>query len=314
MKRASCCISVVVLLAVVLPTAAAQDCSIQTITGTYAFRYTGDSFIGGPPTPAAAFPGSDVLPAPSPGLYAAGTTVGVLTIRPDKTLEAHFWSAAGSFRASDMTMTGNILAIGNEKSSDGVELGCAATAEYQPFPPYAPYHDKFFVLDNGNELRGLMMDSATFPTLTQLGVARRITRALDPAPRCGAHMLSGAHLVSCPGPLFTPDGYTLGSTAMFQIRIQSGKAVGTLFNRTANVFTTTPVQGELTIHPDCTGDGYFVAPGFLTGPLEGGRIRYMFVFYEQGKAGFAMPLAIELPDGAPIPYPPVSCELQRTTP
>ncbi len=303
-----------VLVALLVPPAVAQECSIQTITGTYAFRYTGESFLGGPPYPADAPPGPGVLPVHSPGLYAASTNVGILTIRPDHTVDVRFWSAAGSFRSSGTTMTGTITSVGNDRTPDGVELGCAATVEYQPFPPYAPHHDKFFVLANGDELRTISTDTAAFPTFAMVGVARRITRALDPAPRCGPQMLTGSRVISCPGPLFTPDGQTIGSTAMFHLAIANGEATGMLFNRSANVFTATPVQGGMTISPDCTGEGYLLAPGFLSGPLQGGRIRYMFVFSNQGKEGFAMPLDIEMPGGATIPYPPVSCEMQRTTP
>ncbi len=294
----------------------AQECSLQSIVGTYAIRYTGESFLGDMPFPPGTAPTASALPVHSPGLYAYGVIVGVMTIKPDATMNIRYWSTIGSWSSmrTGVSMAGSIKSIGLERTAGGVELGCVGLAEYAPFENAPPHRDRFFVLDNGREIRSMPFDTPAFPTVATMGVARRITRAGDPAPRCGAQTARGSYLLSCPGPLFNPSGEvkTVGSMAFIHLKLQeNGVMTGVLHNRSANVYTPVQVDGGLVVNPDCTGEAWFVAPEFVPGAV----LKSMFVFTSEGRDGFALPLELYYPAAnLTVPYPPVSCEIQRITP
>lgn len=309
------------LLAVValllLPTliAAAQDCSIQTITGTYAIHESGVSFLSPQlPYPPDAPPDPAALPAHAPGLYAHGVIVGVMTVKPDSSVDIRYWSTLGSWSSmrQGVSMTGAISQLGIDQAA-GTGLSCSGIIEYQPFGNVPGSREKFFVLENGRELRGILMETGAFPTFAMHSTARRMTRALDAAPRCSQNTARGTLLLSCPGPLFNPAGdiKTVGSAATIHVRVEdSGAMVGTLHNRSAAQFSSTPLHGGLVINPDCTGEAWFEAPDFVPGAV----LKSMFVLTDAGKYGFALPLELFYPaNNLTVPYPPVSCVVERVT-
>ena len=302
------------VMVAVLP-AAAQDCSLNTITGTYVFRYTGESFLGGLPAPPSAEPGPGTIPVHSAGLYASGVIVGVFTIHPDASVDFKYWSTIGSWSSmrTGVTASGRILDIAPDRTEDGVVLGCAGIVEYQPFGTSLVHKDKFFVLDNGREIRSLPVETPAFPTVASLGVAHRIHRSGDTAPRCSANSSRGSNLLTCPGPLFSPTGafQTVGSAAVIDVRIlENGIMTGALHNRSASQVTSTPLKGYREVNADCTGEGWFSAPQFAPGAI----IRYMFVLYDEGKQGFALPLELYYENSkTTVAYPPVSCDMTRVS-
>ena len=165
--------------------ALAQECSLDTIVGTYAFRYTGDSFLGGMPAAPDAAIAPGVLPVHSAGLYAHGVIVGTITIAPDGRVNFKYWSTIGSWSSmgAGVAATGRIVDIGYDRTPDGVPLSCAGIVEYNPFGTVYTHRDKFFVLENGRELRTIPFETPAFPTVASLGVARRITRTSFPSGR-----------------------------------------------------------------------------------------------------------------------------------
>lgn len=301
------------LVIVAVVPAAAQDCTLNTITGTYVFRYTGESFLGGMPQPPTAEPGSGTLPVHSAGLYASGVIVGVFTIHADASVDFKYWSTIGSWSSmrTGVTATGRILDIAPDRTDEGVVLGCVGTVEYQPFGTSLVHKDKFFVLENGREIRSLPVETPAFPTVASLGVAHRIHRSGDAAPRCAANASRGSNLLTCPGPLFNPTGefQTVGSAAVIDLRIlENGMMTGFLHNRSASQVTSTPLNGFRQLNTDCTGEGWFSAPQFAPGAI----IRYMFVLYDEGKRGFALPLELYYENTkTTVAYPPISCDMTR---
>ncbi len=120
-------------------------------------------------------------------------------------------------------------------------------------------------------------------------------------------------LLTCPGPLFDPSGdvKTVGSAATIHLRVQEGGLLtGTLHNKSATQFSSTQVDGGVVVNPDCTGEAWFQAPDFVPGAV----LKSMFVFSDEGKEGFALPLELYYPaTDVTVPYPPVSCEIQRVS-
>ncbi len=305
------------IFALVGPALLAQDCSIQGITGTYAFRHTGESFLS-PNLPSAPniTPSAAELPTHAAGLYSYGVIVGIMTIQPDSSVDIRYWSTIGSWSSmrAGVKMTGTITNLGMDKTESGVELGCAGTIEYRPFPQFPAHREKFFVLENGREIRGIPFETPAFPTLASLSTAHRITRAPSTAPVCGPQTARGTMVLNCPGPLFNPTGEikTVGSASVIHLRMfDNGELTGTLHNRSANQFTSTELRGGAVVNPDCTGEAWFAAPDFVPGAV----LKSMFVFFDGGQEGFALPLELFYSDSdTTIPYPPVSCDIKRVTP
>ncbi|MDT8069875.1 MAG: hypothetical protein ROO76_17065 [Terriglobia bacterium] len=305
----------VIMLVVALPVIS-QECSIQTITGTYVFRYTGQSFIGGPPyaIDVVANPAAGVLPLHAPGAYLSGSELGILTVNPDSSITARVWLHMGKFHTdpSITTLPAQVTSVEIEHGIDGQALGCIATLALPPDLVGGPATvDKFVVLDNGNEIRGVHATDG-YPVTTSIAVGKRITRALDAAPRCGTNTMKGSYVATCPGLLYNSDGTTMSIASMLDLKsLPEGLLSGMLFNRVENHATESPVHGLLAMNPDCSGEGY------LYGLLPGSGAKALFVLfaYDQGKGAFLLPTELELPNGMRLPYPSTqSCVVERTAP
>ncbi len=308
-----CLIAVAVLFAFVVPVAA-QECSMQTITGTYAFRYVGMSFMGGSPFPANVppNPAGGVLPLHAPGAYLAGTQLGIFTINPDGSVVGDSWLAYGPFR-QNLSGAAAITSIGVQKTPSGEVLGCVGTMQYAnlAFPGSPDTIDKFIVLNNGDEMRAVHVSNGS-PITASIAVGKRITRSLDAAPRCGQQTLNGTYAAICPGPLYL-GSQTLGASAMLHLKLEAGDLKGVLYSRVEYQPSEIPVNGSFTVNADCTGDGYLYAPGYLPAPTA--KMVYKLLTFDEGKGAFLMPMEVELPGGAKIPYfSPMSCQVDRATP
>jgi hypothetical protein len=294
-------------------TSAAQECSIHTITGTYMFRGIGQSFVGGPPyslttTPN---PAAGILPLHATGAFLAGSHVGMITIYPDYTADTRSWMAMGPYRTgtdpAGFISPAKVASIGLEKTSDGLVLGCGGTIQYPGLPGTPDSVDKFIAWDNGNEIR-FVHTAANSPT-TSVFVAKRVTRAFDPAPRCGAQTMVGKYVATCTGSLLYSGSQTFSTAAMMHFDITAGQINGNLFNRIESQSSVIPVKGQMTVDPDCTGNGYLYIPGLLP---AGAKMLYSVVTYDNGKGAFLMPLQLELANGYKTDYiSPMSCLLER---
>ena len=296
-------------------TSVAQECSIHTITGTYAFRGVGQSFVGGPayPMETPSDPAHGILPLHATGAYFAGSHVGSLTVYPDSTVDTRSWVAMGPYRTDPAApnIPAKITSIGLEMTADGLVLGCGETIQY-PYPsiPGTPDTvDKFITWDNGNELRLIHTTSGT--PATSNFVAKRVTRALDAAPRCGEQTMVGKYVATCSASLIYMGSQTVAIAALMHLDISGGEIKGNAFNRMETQTLAIPVNGMMTVDADCTGNGYLYLPGLI--PVPGAKMLYSVVTYDNGKGAFLMPIQLELPNGTKMDYfSPMSCQLERT--
>lgn len=295
------------MVAVLVLPAAAQECSFRGMAGTWAFRYTGASFQGGPPSP---------VTLHSIGAFMLGTQMGTLTVNADGTVLATAWTAMGPYRFVVTDSPGKITSIGLQKTAGGEVLGCAMTLEYASLlPTDPPTVDQMFVTRNGKDGWGMHI-SPVVPFTNSIAVCKRISRSADPAPRCGPQTLRGTYVLQCSAPMYTADGKTLASATMFHLTVSAGGVTkGTSYHRVATNPNEVSVHGVLSANPDCTGQGYLYMTGLLPDPAIEAKVNNVFVTYDQGKGGFLMPLEIEVPNSAKVPYPsPVSCTMERSDP
>ncbi|HEU5401749.1 MAG TPA: hypothetical protein VFU86_10355 [Terriglobales bacterium] len=290
----------------------AQECSIHTITGTYVFRGVGGSFVGGAPYPMDTVPDpySGKLPLHSSGAFFTGSHVGMITVFPDSTATTLSWVAMGPYRTdpAGLVAPATVSSIGAETTADGLVLGCGGTIRYG-VPGTPETVDKFITWDNGNEIR--FIHTSTNTPATSIFVAKRVTRALDPAPRCGAQTMLGKYVATCSASVLYSVSQSFLTTAMMHLDITGGQINGNLFNRIEGQTNLIPVSGQITVNPDCSGNGDIKMPGLLPHPQA--KMLFSVVTYDNGKGAFLMPLQLELPNGTRMDYfSPMSCQLERT--
>jgi hypothetical protein len=271
------------------PAAFAQaPCSIQTITGTYAVQTTGWSASGrvidSPLGPAYEVRGGEAV------------LVGQVTIAPDGTAAGNYWGVYVAFPIPVTPFTAQYR----------VKTDCTGETTDE-----SGYVDKFVVLGNGKEIRAM----GWLGFGTNLSHSYRITRADDPAPRCGQHTLRGTYMESCEGFAFTgeldPDGMPLLATAnsLMVWTARDGGLTGTYRGKYfgfPDTLIESPLSGTYTVREDCTVD-----LDLALGVMPGFTIKARSVFFDQGKQGRGLPLGIYSGDTMVAPMGPLTCQVTR---
>ncbi|MDT8066899.1 MAG: hypothetical protein ROO76_01910 [Terriglobia bacterium] len=258
-------------------------CTMQNLAGTYAFKSIGSSTIAGP--------GDGFHWKAS---YAPIAFVGWFTINPDGSGEGSSWGIAGAVNFG--------LAPFPFYPTFTLNDNCTGTMEYAFGESILK--EKFVVLDNGREIRGVVMQTA-IATGTWFTTARRITSS------CGQNKVHGLYLFECSDllPLSVvsppPDNIFAGA---FQIQMlispggdYSGRMVGKVGPITSDAFPTDPpglgfpVSGKITVHNDCTAEGTLISPAEPSINMARG------VFFDEGRQGYWLPLDNLFPDGTTSP-------------
>lgn len=271
------------------PAAFAQaPCSIQTITGTYAVQTTGWSAYG------------SIFTSPLGPTYqlvgGEAVLVGQVTIARDGTAVGTYWGVYVAFPVPVTSFTAR-YSVNPDCTGESIdEWGTA---------------DKFVVLDNGKELRAMTWLGFGTSVTRQY----RITRADDPAPRCGQHTLRGTYMDACEGIALTgeldPDGLPLIATAnsLMVWTAKDGRLTGTYHGKQfgfPDTFTESGVSGTYVVHGDCTVD-----VDLSLELLPGLTFKARSVLFDQGKRGLGLPLGIYAGDTMVAPMGPLTCELVR---
>jgi hypothetical protein len=264
------------------PIARAQaPCSIHTITGTYAVQITGQSLIG------------SLVPSGAPYQLAGGEAVFVakLTVSPDGSVQGPLWGVYVDFP---------------------VEADFVGQATVNPDCTGELVADesfKFVVLDNGKEIRWVPWDGFG----GSVGTWHRITRADDPAPRCGQHTLSGNYVMRCEGFEFTGvDSGVASAWSLFVLSAGngaiSGKVYGKRFGIPSSTKTESAVTGTYAVHDDCTFDTDL---SLVDAMPPGLSYRARGIVFDQGKEVIGLPLGIYAGDTPVAPVLPLTCVMTR---
>jgi hypothetical protein len=264
-------------LAVSLSVAYGQgNCSINTITGSYAFNTAGSSTIISGVAP-------DTIHFNAK--YAPIVDVGVFTVRSSfpragAALDGYYWLIAG---ANTPGLTQNPW-----HATITVNPDCTGTLTYPG--PFGTMQEEMLILDNGNEIRSILQTSpAAFPTPTWIMTARRLNGA------CNQKQITGSYLFSCKS-VFTLDATTtVGGNSLIRMTIASDGKVSAVFTGKfgPQIVPDTTIPGMLTLNGDCTA----------AGTLDFGTFQSVArgVFFNEGKEGYWLPLVVD-PGGIPQPY------------
>jgi hypothetical protein len=165
---------------------------------------------------------------------------------------------------------------------------------------------KLIVLDNGAEIVAAPWGGFGGGFLT----LHRITRAADPAPRCGQHTLKGNYVMRCEGYVLTGGAGMATGTSLYLLSARDGTMTGTVGFRRFGVPgdpQESGVSATYTVNDDCTVDQRF----FLDTLPAGLSFRYRGVLFDQGKQAYNVPMGLYKVDIPVAPELPASCVMTR---
>lgn len=260
---------------------AQAPCSIKTITGTYAAQIGGGAFAG------------DLVTAGVPYRLTGGVAslVARVTVAADGSVQGPMW---GVFVAEPVE--GPYLAH--------VTVNPDCTGQWVD----PDYSFRFVVLEQGEEIRSIAWEGV-FNSGIQTW--HRITRAADPAPRCGQHSFRGNYAMRCEGYELTGEGSGLASASMLFVLsaadgVMTGRMYASRFGLPFPAVTESGVSGTYAVHEDCTLDG-----DMSLDVLPGLAYRTRGVLFDQGKQAVGLPLGIYAGDTFVAPVLPLRCDMTR---
>jgi hypothetical protein len=267
-----------VCLGIVVPAAQGQkNCTLQTMTGTYAFYERGSSTY-------ADMTGTVLSPPATPPFWnamdAPFATVGEVTFAPNGVGEGFYWIWAGLSPATldPIPVTVTIT----EMNPD-----CTGKFRYTvPGTPPVKIVERFVIFDEGREFRSV---PATIENgvegLAWVGEGHRLRRSDDPPKSCGPHTAHGTYVTTAINVVnfFGPTGFADSLIMYTKISI-TGDFTGTLYEKLGlnPDPIEVPIYGKVTVHPNCSFEETLYIPA-ISGivPIRG-------VFFNEGKKLYAM--------------------------
>jgi hypothetical protein len=265
------------------------NCTLQNIVGTYALTSTGASTIVAGTAP-------DTFHWEA--LYGPIALVGVINIKRDGTADGKYWLVAGAWN----------LGLDAVPWQADVTLNSDCTGEFVSSYEGSTLIERFVVLGNGREIRSVATQTAV-PTGNWLSTAHRIDGSPRSAHRgpCGQHKVHGDYLFECKN-IFAfppPNPSFAGAIHIRMLIAPSGDYTATVYGKVGPDSTPFPAFGHLTVHDDCTAEGTLESTFLPTVSHARG------VFFNEGKQGYWLPLANELPDGSTVPQPYAYCVITK---
>jgi len=267
-----------VCLGIVVPVAQAQkNCTLQTMTGTYAFYERGSSTY------------ADVTgtvmspPAPPPfwnALDAPFATVGEVTFAPNGVGAGFYWMWIGLSPATldPIPVTVTIT----EMNPD-----CTGKFSYNvPGTPPATVVERFVAFDEGREFRSVpaTIDNG-LPGVAWIGEGHRIRKSGDPVQSCGPQTTYGTYVATATNVVnFTGTTGFADTMIMYTKISMTGDFTGTLYEKLGLIPDpiVDPIYGTVTVHPDCSFEETLYIPAIA------GVVAVRGVFFNEGKEFYAM--------------------------
>jgi hypothetical protein len=262
-----------------VPAARAQEnCSLQTMVGTYAFQERGSSAI------------VDLTSAPHLGYWNAAispfATVGEITFTPDGTGKGYYWIRHGP-------INGGLDPIPVTITITEMNEDCTGKFTYQVnLPGITPppvIEERIILFDNGRQFRTIptSISSSGDPNSAWIGFGRRIGKAGRPVHSCGPETAKGKYLLNGENLVMPPQQsiVAVSDTVLLSINVSmSGDYTGMLYEKLGNRSITMPIFGAFTVNSDCSFSG--------TVRFErlAGTAYVRGVFFDEGKGFYALTL------------------------
>jgi hypothetical protein len=274
---------------------------MRTFTGTYAFMFKGTSSAIFGPSADPWLIHWDAKIAPIAG-------VGVFTLQPNGSGEGFYWLIGGTLNTG-LTPVPFYPAI-TELNED-----CTGVIEYEvslpgPTGPVTYLNkERFVLLQNGRESRGIASQAAV-PTAVWHTTAHRISNFPHPGAAHRQNSIRGEYLLSCEGlePLPVPGPPSVfADTSLMRIQIShNGEFTGIAYVKTGPAYAEIPVAGTFTARPDGTAESTLTSPA-----LPGMTAVARAVFFDEGEAGYLLPLVVFDPNNQPTPQVYGICQVTR---
>jgi len=261
---------------------AEEKCSLQSFAGTYVAHEKGsttiiDLFSIGVVSPA---PGAPATPPAwiAPGLVPF-VNVSQVTFTPEGVGEGYFWIWAGSVAATLDPIPVHITIT--QMNED-----CTGKWQYT-LPNGATIEERFILFDNGREYRTVptILGRPGIPTLAWIGTGHRISQGSAPVTSCGPQTAHGRYLLACEN-LVRSGLYpqmAVADTFLLQSYIaMSGDYTGMLYEKFGASSIELPVNGTMTVNPDCSLNDTLNIPGISSTVILKGA------FFNEGKDYYAM--------------------------
>lgn len=283
---------IVLLLVFSIVALAQMPCSPQTIAGTYAFKATGEAFLGG---------GAGPVPYPSvAGALTPITTVGIVQIHPNGHVSGSYWGNVYGFPT---------LKVENFESAITLDASCVGEWSYDVKMPGSTVtvKEKIVVLDQGKEIRTASMVTGV-PFAVWNTTARRISGSLATGGKCRQDMMRGTWVNVCHGFAHIPNTETVVPMAgLLPLTMDTlGNYEGMFNAKMGPVTVGVPMQGTLNVDPDCYGQMTVVFPSW-----GGFGAKGVLVVLEEGKEAWLLMTKDVAPGGEESPHMPVMCDIIR---
>lgn len=274
-------------LSILVPAARAQKkCTLETMTGTYAFYEKGaSSYVDATGTllsPPATPPFWNSVEAPF-------ATVGEVTFGSNGVGKGFYWISIGF--ATPTTEPIPVTVTITEMNPD-----CSGLLSYPvPGNPPAIIVERFIAFDDGREFRSVPATITNgVPGLAWIGEGHRIGKSDETPKFCGPKNAQGTFLLAATA-VVAFDGVT-GYADSWLLRQQvsrSGDFQGTLYEKLGMIpeHIKDPVCGQIVVNPDCSFSETINIPAI------GGAVHIRGVFFDDGNQFYAMSN-----DGFPILY------------
>lgn len=266
-------ISKVFCLCAATAACAQGPCTLQSLTGTYAFYEKGSSSI---------LAGSSATyPYHWGGAVAPFLAIGEVTFSSDGIGRGFYWIRIGSFNSGSEPTPVEVTAT--ELTSD-----CTGRWEFgfNLLGTVYTIEERFVISDNGRQFRSIPTNTGV-PTMAWVGEGHRISKPNDMLANCGSHTLNGSYLIT--GENLVKMGAAspiLSDAVLLRLDFSSGGEVaGTLYEKmgpTGDI--QLPVWGTFSIEPDCS----FTSS--LNAVVQGNptTIRMRGILFDEGKEIYAL--------------------------
>ncbi len=223
---------------------AQAPCTLETMTGTYAFYDKGSSLV------------LDLTANPYPvhwaGAVAPFVAVGEITFGPDGVGDGFYWIRVGS-------LNGGFDPVPVRVTITEMNQDCTGKYRYSVTLPGASsatlIEERFVLIKNGQQFSSVptFIGESGIPTLAWLGSGQRIRKPSEPLDTCGLQTGQGTYLVSAENIVSPDEKIGFADTVLIRMDVTSnGDYTGMLYEKFGPMPVELPVSGAFLVSPNCS--------------------------------------------------------------
>lgn len=256
-----------------------EKCSLQTMTGTYAFYDKRASLLNFDPFNPAYLPYFV-------GGIAPFVTVGEVTFTPLGVGDGFYWISIGAINGGEKPIPVHVTITEMNEDCTGK---FTYTVNLPPFIPSATIEERFVLFDNGREYRSVPTSiTGGIDTLAWFGVGQRIRKPGEPVHSCGPQTASGTYLLTAENIVLRSLHEGVFDTLFIREDVSlTGNYTGTLYEKNGpDSIDTLPVFGTYTVNANCSFSS--TLKFYVLGTHDLVTIVRDGIFFNEGKDYYAL--------------------------